>query len=70
MSTPSSPPTGAPQPPRPGIPLPGSHLPGGQARPEPADPNRIKAEVDALLAELGATPAGTGPRPPPPAATL
>ncbi|MFC4127637.1 hypothetical protein [Nocardia rhizosphaerae] len=54
MNTPSSPPTGASQPPRPGIPLPGSHLPGAQGRPEPADPNRIKAEVDALLAELGA----------------
>ncbi|MGS2810325.1 hypothetical protein [Nocardia sp. MW-W600-9] len=61
MSTPSSPPPGAPQPPRPGIPLPGSHLPGGQARQEPADPHRIKAEVDALLAELGAAPAATGP---------
>ncbi|MFE3546761.1 hypothetical protein ACFXK0_27680 [Nocardia sp. NPDC059177] len=55
MSTPSSPPTGAPQPPRPGIPLPGSHL----ASQEPADPNRIRAEVDELLAELGPRPAAT-----------
>ncbi|WP_336087499.1 hypothetical protein [Nocardia sp. SSK8] len=53
MSTPSSPPTGASQPPRPGIPLPGAHL----ASQEPADPNRIRTEVDALLAELGPRPA-------------
>ncbi|GAD82415.1 hypothetical protein [Nocardia asteroides] len=43
------------------MPLPGSHLPGGQARPEPADPNRITAEVDALLAELGPARTVTGP---------
>lgn len=52
MSTPSSP---APRP-RPGIPLPGSHLPGGPGGPEPADPQRIRAEIDGLLAELGPRP--------------
>ncbi|MTE17210.1 hypothetical protein GLP40_31300 [Nocardia sp. CT2-14] len=36
--------------PRPGAPLPGQHLPG--ANQEFADPQRVKAEVDALLAEL------------------
>ncbi|CCF62966.1 conserved protein of unknown function [Nocardia cyriacigeorgica GUH-2] len=44
--------------PRPGAPLPGQHLPGAQGRPEPADPDRIRTEIDALLAELGA---GAGP---------
>jgi hypothetical protein len=39
--------------PRPGVPLPGQHLPGAQGRPEPADPARIRAEVDSLLSELG-----------------
>ncbi|MFC6010950.1 hypothetical protein [Nocardia lasii] len=53
MSTASSPPNGASQPPRPGIPVPGAHLPGAAASVEPADPDRIKAEVGALLAELG-----------------
>ncbi|MFD4462522.1 hypothetical protein [Nocardia sp. NPDC058480] len=57
MSTASSPPNGAPQPPRPGIPVPGAHLPGVPAPQEPADPSRIKADVDALLAELGPRPA-------------
>ncbi|WUC07783.1 hypothetical protein OG874_05580 [Nocardia sp. NBC_00565] len=38
--------------PRPGPPLPGQHLPGAQGRPEPADPAKIRAEVDGLLAEL------------------
>ncbi|MGO4617052.1 hypothetical protein [Nocardia sp. 2TAF39] len=38
--------------PRPGGPLPGQHLPGVQGRPEPADPDRIRGEVDSLLAEL------------------
>ncbi|MFD4356734.1 hypothetical protein ACFWPX_29565 [Nocardia sp. NPDC058518] len=56
MSTASSPPNGASQPPRPGIPVPGAHLPGAPAQ-EPADPGRIKADVDALLAELGPRPA-------------
>ncbi|MEV6279424.1 hypothetical protein [Nocardia sp. NPDC051832] len=37
--------------PRPGIPLPGQHL-AAQGRPEAADPARITAEVDSLLAEL------------------
>ncbi|MBF6302405.1 hypothetical protein [Nocardia amamiensis] len=37
--------------PRPGVPLPGQH-PGAQGRPEPADPERIRGEVDSLLAEL------------------
>ncbi|NQE72216.1 hypothetical protein [Nocardia gamkensis] len=40
------------QDPRPGVPLPGQHLPGTQGRPEPADPDRIRGEVDSLLAEL------------------
>ncbi|GGK32289.1 hypothetical protein GCM10011591_00050 [Nocardia camponoti] len=35
--------------------MPGSHLPGNQAHPQPADPVAIKAEVDALLAELRAS---------------
>ncbi|MFE7745826.1 hypothetical protein [Nocardia sp. NPDC057455] len=37
---------------RSGAPLPGQHLPGAQVRPEPADPDRIRGEVDSLLAEL------------------
>lgn len=61
MSTPSSPPNGAAQPPRPGTPLPGSHLPGARAPQEPADPNRIRAQVDELLAELGGKPTVTTP---------
>ncbi|MEU8900578.1 hypothetical protein AB0C65_32260 [Nocardia sp. NPDC048505] len=40
----------APNGPRPGVPLPGQHLAPG--RPEAADPARIRAEIDALLAEL------------------
>ncbi|MFI9507733.1 hypothetical protein [Nocardia sp. NPDC052566] len=32
------------------MPLPGQHLP---AAPEPADPERIRSEIDALLVELG-----------------
>ncbi|MFX0578743.1 hypothetical protein [Nocardia nepalensis] len=58
---------GTPQPygpgsngPRPSAPLPGQHLPGAQGRPEPADPAKIRAEIDALLAELDARPAWTG----------
>ncbi|MFQ6331717.1 hypothetical protein ACLMAL_37120 [Nocardia sp. CWNU-33] len=39
--------------PRPGVPMPGQHLPGAQGRPEPADPARIRADVESLLAELG-----------------
>ncbi|PXX52232.1 hypothetical protein DFR70_13410 [Nocardia tenerifensis] len=38
--------------PRPGAPLPGQHLPGAQGRTEPADPARIRDEIDGLLAEL------------------
>ncbi|MEV0298272.1 hypothetical protein [Nocardia sp. NPDC050710] len=38
--------------PRPGVPLPGQHLSGAPGRPEPADPARIRSEIDALLAEL------------------
>ncbi|GAB4587164.1 hypothetical protein Ntsu_49960 [Nocardia sp. IFM 10818] len=38
--------------PRPGVPLPGQHLAG--ANQEFADPERVRAEVDALLAELSA----------------
>lgn len=33
--------------------MPGAHLPGAAPQQEPADPHRIKDEVDALLAELG-----------------
>ncbi|MFG1797539.1 hypothetical protein [Nocardia sp. NPDC049149] len=38
--------------PRPGVPLPGQHLPGAPGRPEPADPERIRSEIDGLLSEL------------------
>ncbi|MEC3919129.1 hypothetical protein [Nocardia sp. CDC160] len=38
--------------PRPGMPLPGQHL--AAANQEFADPERVKADVDALLAELSA----------------
>ncbi|GAA5109346.1 hypothetical protein [Nocardia iowensis] len=38
--------------PRPGAPLPGQHLPGAPGRPEPADPERIRGEIDGLLTEL------------------
>ncbi|MGW0251305.1 hypothetical protein ACWDYH_32225 [Nocardia goodfellowii] len=41
--------------PRPGVPLPGQHIPA-QGRPEAADPARISAEIDSLLAELEARP--------------
>ncbi|WP_157762285.1 hypothetical protein [Nocardia yamanashiensis] len=50
MPTPR-PPMPAPGP-RPGVPLPGQHLAG--ANQEFADPQRVQAEVDALLAELAA----------------
>ncbi|APE34277.1 hypothetical protein BOX37_10275 [Nocardia mangyaensis] len=43
------------------MPVPGSHLPGAAARQEPADPNRIRAEVAGLLAELGPPTAGSSP---------
>ncbi|WP_433724653.1 hypothetical protein ACQP0C_27940 [Nocardia sp. CA-129566] len=45
--------------PRPGPPLPGQHLPGAQGRQEPADPAKIRAEIDGLLAELDARPTWT-----------
>lgn len=32
--------------------MPGHHLPGAQSTGMPADPERIRAEVDELLAEL------------------
>ncbi|MGQ4599492.1 hypothetical protein [Nocardia sp. R6R-6] len=56
MTTPTPRPNGPGRPagvpgPRPGAPLPGQHL-AGQPRPEPADPDRIRGEVDSLLAEL------------------
>ncbi|WP_194820072.1 hypothetical protein [Nocardia sp. XZ_19_385] len=41
--------------PRPGVPMPGQHL-AAQVRPEAADPARISAEIDSLLAELEARP--------------
>ncbi|WP_280180068.1 hypothetical protein [Nocardia farcinica] len=47
--------------PRPGVPLPGQHLPGAQGRPEPAAPDRIRAEIDELLAELDAGRGRPGP---------
>ncbi|WP_308188440.1 hypothetical protein [Nocardia australiensis] len=34
------------------VPMPGRHLPGAHGRQEPADPARIRADVDSLLAEL------------------
>lgn len=41
--------------------MPGQHLPGAN-EPEFADPEKVRAEVDALLAELtaGARPSGEG----------
>ncbi|MFC9898175.1 hypothetical protein ACFVMC_31165 [Nocardia sp. NPDC127579] len=42
--------------PRPSVPLPGQHLAGAQGRPETADPGRIRAEIDSLLAELAVRP--------------
>lgn len=47
--------------PRPGVPLPGQHLSGAAGQPEPADPDRIRAEVAELLAELDAGGARSGP---------
>ncbi|WP_067865490.1 hypothetical protein [Nocardia shimofusensis] len=47
--------------PRPGVPLPGQHLPGTHGQPEPADPDRIRAEIDELLAELDAGGGHSGP---------
>ncbi|WP_327147418.1 hypothetical protein [Nocardia sp. NBC_01329] len=41
---------------RSGAPLPGRHLPGAAGHGEPADPDRIRAEVGDLLAELGTPP--------------
>ncbi|WP_433622284.1 hypothetical protein [Nocardia sp. CA-120079] len=55
--------------PRPGPPLPGQHLPGAQGRTEPADPERIRTEIDGLLAELDARPAWAGLAAPPPTAS-
>ncbi|MFI6046816.1 hypothetical protein ACIA8C_34710 [Nocardia sp. NPDC051321] len=56
MTTPMPRPAGPGMPgangPRPGGPLPGQHLPGGPGRPEPADPERIRSEIDGLLTEL------------------
>ncbi|MEU4344964.1 hypothetical protein AB0H00_27510 [Nocardia sp. NPDC023852] len=42
--------------PRPGVPLPGQHLPAVQGRAEPVDPDRIRGDVDSLLAELDTRP--------------
>ncbi|WP_328392509.1 hypothetical protein [Nocardia sp. NBC_00416] len=42
---------------RPAAPLPGRHLPGAPGHAEPADPDRIRAEVRELLAELDTAPA-------------
>ncbi|MFR9752542.1 hypothetical protein ACL02S_16110 [Nocardia sp. 004] len=41
-----------------GIPLPGQHLSGVQGHPEPADPDRIRSEVAALLAEMDSLQSG------------
>ncbi|MGW4771995.1 hypothetical protein ACWEO2_28645 [Nocardia sp. NPDC004278] len=69
MTTPMPRPNGpgTPQPHGPGTygpgsngPRPGPHLPGGPGRQEPADPAKIRAEIDGLLAELDARPAWTG----------
>ncbi|MCX4098305.1 hypothetical protein [Nocardia sp. alder85J] len=54
MTTPTPrPPVPGPAGPRPGAPLPGQHLQGGNPA-EFADPERVRAEIDALLAELSA----------------
>ncbi|MGW1739163.1 hypothetical protein ACWCPQ_10170 [Nocardia sp. NPDC001965] len=45
---------------RAGAPLPGRHLPGAAGPGEPADPDRIRAEVRDLLAELGNAPSIDG----------
>lgn len=45
---------------RPGAPLPGRHLPGTAGRGEPADPDRIRADIRELLAELGTAPVSAG----------
>ncbi|MEU1982855.1 hypothetical protein [Nocardia sp. NPDC019395] len=45
---------------RPGVPLPGQHLPGASEQSEPADPERIRADVRELLAELATGPIGDG----------
>ncbi|MEV6774594.1 hypothetical protein AB0N05_38745 [Nocardia sp. NPDC051030] len=52
MSTPTPHPQIPAPGPRPGVPMPGQHLPG--ANQEFADPQRVRADVDALLAELTA----------------
>ncbi|MFQ6228165.1 hypothetical protein [Nocardia sp. NPDC002869] len=55
MTTPTSRPN-TPGTARSGVPLPGRHLPGAAGHGEPADPDRIRAEVRDLLAELGPVP--------------
>ncbi|WP_153339657.1 hypothetical protein [Nocardia aurantia] len=58
MTTPTPrPPVPGPSGPRPGAPLPGQHLQGGNPA-EFADPERVRAEIGALLSELSAVPRG------------
>lgn len=55
--------TPTPRPNTPGtarVPLPGQHLPGAAGPGDLADPDRIRAEVRELLAELTARPGGGG----------
>ncbi|WP_280424990.1 hypothetical protein [Nocardia carnea] len=42
------------------VPLPGQHLPGAAGHGDLADPEKIRAEVRELLAELAGRPAGGG----------
>ncbi|MBF6489221.1 hypothetical protein IU431_34425 [Nocardia otitidiscaviarum] len=53
MTTPTPRPHAPVPGPRPGAPLPGQHLPGANQA-DFADPDRVRAEVDELLAELRA----------------
>ncbi|MGW4371399.1 hypothetical protein ACWEKT_37740 [Nocardia takedensis] len=58
MTTPTPRPNGPrPGAPVPGPPLPGRPLPGPHGHAEPADPAAVRAEIDALLAELATRPA-------------
>ncbi|WP_024803977.1 hypothetical protein [Nocardia sp. BMG51109] len=53
--------------PRPGIPLPGQHLAGANPA-EFADPEQVRAEIDALLSELSAGARRSDPMGSPPTA--
>lgn len=41
--------------------MPGQHMPGAHGQLEPADPDRIRAEIDELLSELDAGGGHSGP---------